>query len=95
MGTVVLGVSGELDGSTSAELRRSLLDLIDDQGHLKVDLDLSGLEFIDSSGIQVLVDAHRRLEAKGGLLTLRSPSSHTCRVFEICGLGRVFTSIIV
>lgn len=90
MGTVVISVSGELDASTCPKLKRSLNDMIEDQGQLAVDLDLAGLQFIDSSGIQLLVDAHRRLEAKGGSLTLRSPTSHTLRVLGICGLDKVF-----
>lgn len=90
LGTVVIQVEGELDACNCVDLRRSLADLIEDQGHLAVELDLGELTFIDSSGIQVLVDAHRRLERKGGRLTLRAAQRPVSRVLEICGLDRVF-----
>ena len=89
-GTVVIHVQGELDACNHRELRRSLADLIDDQGHMAIELDLSDLDFIDSTGLQVLLDAHRRLARKGGQLTLRSPRRPVTRVLEICGLQDVF-----
>ena len=50
-------------------------------------LDLSGVTFLDSTGIGVLVRARNRLLAAGGELILRSPSGIVRDVLEIVGLG--------
>jgi anti-sigma B factor antagonist len=48
------------------------------------------LDFIDSTGLTVLIAAVKRLRELGGDITLRSPSPRTLRVFEITGLTQVF-----
>src|SRR5947209_7493358 len=54
----VLAVEGEVDIHTAASLRRRLLELIDG-GHDRVIVDMSGVDFMDSSGVNVLVGAMR------------------------------------
>nr|MDQ3643802.1 STAS domain-containing protein [Actinomycetota bacterium] len=51
---------------------------------------LSGLAFIDSSGLSVLATGLNRLRAAGGDLALRSPSPATMKALEITGLTSVF-----
>ena len=58
-------------------------------GHLVVDL--SGLTFIDSTGLHELVVALKRQRARGGEIVLRAPSAQTMRVLEIVGLDQLFT----
>jgi anti-sigma B factor antagonist len=82
-------VRGELDMSTAPELREPLLRLAKGEG-VYVTLDLSGLAFVDSTGLSVLVTGLKRLRQQGGDLTLRSPTPATRRVLEITGLTEVF-----
>ena len=49
-------------------------------------LDLASVTFIDSSGLRVLIDAHRRAEADGRVLVIVHPSPPVSRLFEISGL---------
>ena len=83
----VVKISGDLDIYTSAELRGALLDLVDaDAGTVVVDL--SDVEFIDSTGLGVLVLAQKRLRQQGGEVILRSPSDKTRTILEITGLAK-------
>jgi anti-sigma B factor antagonist len=49
-------------------------------------IDLSGVGFIDSSGLRVLVEAHQRAEAEARRLVLSGPSRQVLRLLEISGL---------
>jgi anti-sigma B factor antagonist len=91
MGRVVVAVDGELDLNTSVDLRGRLIELIEDEGERDVVIDLRDLAFVDSTGIGVLLGAHRRLRRNGGELTLSSPSPAMREVLAISGLGEVFT----
>jgi stage II sporulation protein AA (anti-sigma F factor antagonist) len=80
--TFVVSLAGECDLETSPELARTL-ESLSGNGPRHVVVDLSALEFIDSSGISVLVSAARTLAGTGGSLTLACASSHVRRVFDI------------
>ena len=64
-------LSGDLDIVTSEEVKRDLAQLIDD-GHSVVALDLSGVGFVDSSGLGVLVAVHRHAESHGASFIVRA-----------------------
>lgn len=80
---------GELDMSTAPALREELLRLSSD-GAKQVTVDLSGLAFVDSTGLSVLITGLKRLREAGGDMALRSPQPGTRRVLEITGLTEVF-----
>ena len=76
-----LRVSGELDLLTVPQLRDALAGLGGrDRG---VVLDFSGVSFVDSSGLGLLLSMARTAEAKGGWLVVRSPSAAVRRLFGI------------
>ncbi|MDQ1394129.1 MAG: anti-sigma factor antagonist [Acidimicrobiaceae bacterium] len=83
-----VAVSGELDMFTSSSLRRELVDLIAD-GARGITVDLSHVEFVDSTALGVLVGAFKRLRALDGNLTLANPSPGTKKVLEITGINRI------
>jgi anti-sigma B factor antagonist len=74
-------VLGELDMSTAEELLRELEPALE-RTDADLTLDLSGLEFIDSSGLRALLEVSRRLDG-GGKLLLASPSDPAARVFQL------------
>jgi anti-sigma B factor antagonist len=84
-GDSLLVLAGELDLATAPELA-GVIDQLVAQGPRDVALDLSGLSFIDSSGIAVLVDAQHRLTEQGRHLSIRAARRSALRVFEIAGL---------
>ncbi|MGH2955625.1 MAG: STAS domain-containing protein [Solirubrobacterales bacterium] len=87
----VLEAEGELDLSSAPELRGPLFERV--EGGVRIVLDLSKVSFIDSSGIAVLVQAHRASNgdrSNGGpaLHTVIAPGSQVARVFELATLDR-------
>ena len=85
---VVLALGGELDLATVAVLQEELERAIPGRG--AVVIDLSGLRFIDSSGLDVLMQAERELYAWGGRLVLVRETPAVRRIFELTGLDRYF-----
>lgn len=88
-GSAVVRVIGELDLATAPLLRDRLVGLAS-AGVLAVTLDLAELDFIDSTGLSVLVTGLKHLRERGGKLALRSPQPSAMKVFEITGLTTVF-----
>ena len=85
---VVLTLGGELDLAT-VPLLQEQLDRAG-RGRGAVVIDLSGLRFIDSSGLRMMVRAERQLRASGGRLVLVRGPRAVRRVFELAGLDRYF-----
>jgi anti-sigma B factor antagonist len=83
--TVVVSLTGELDPHTVPMLAEELDDALA-SGVTSVALDLSGLTFIDSSGLRVVISTHRQLEERGGKLVVRQPSDTVRRLLELTGL---------
>ena len=86
----IVTVVGDIDIDSCRRLRDELLDLID-AGVTTIVLDLAQMDFVDSTGLDVLVGAHKRLGQRGGELVLRSPRPAAQRVLEITRLDTVFT----
>jgi anti-sigma B factor antagonist len=88
--STVIAVRGEVDVATAPILRRALAEA-DARGRRDlmggpVVVDLSGVTFIDASGLSVLVGAARWARGEGRMLVLRDPSPATMRVLEITRL---------
>ncbi len=82
---VVVLVRGEVDLYTAPGLECRLNELIDD-GAREIVVDLADLEFMDTTGLCVLVRAVKRLRAHDGRIVLRSPSRSVLKTLEITGL---------
>lgn len=89
LGTVIQ-LAGELDLESAPQLERQLQELVAiSPGRLLIDL--SGLEFMDSSGLAVIVRAQRTARDHGHTLALRPGPSQVQRLFELTGLLERFT----
>ncbi|MET9533629.1 MULTISPECIES: STAS domain-containing protein [unclassified Streptomyces] len=86
----VLEVAGELDHMTAPDLRRAVHHLALVAGQLLV-LDLTNLEFCDSSGISALLAARNLATEHGAGTALAAVPAHITRILRITGLDRVFT----
>ena len=71
---------------SAPELQRHL-DAVLTQPHARVMLDLSGLSFVDSAGVSVLIKAKQTAEGHGRELVLRRPTEQVERVFAVVGLA--------
>jgi anti-sigma B factor antagonist len=86
----VLAVAGEVDVATVPRLREQLHSLVA-QGRHHIVVDLEGVDFLDSTGLGVLVGALKRVRTNGGELALVCTQSRIRKVFEVTGLTKVFS----
>jgi anti-sigma B factor antagonist len=89
-GISVLTVRGEVDVYTAPRLRERLVELAG-EGHYRVIVDLEGVDFLDSTGLGVLVGGLKRLRSHDGDLQLVCTQHRILKVFEITGLTKVFS----
>ena len=87
----VVKVRGDLDCHTAPELRAVLVDLAD--APRQVILDVGNSDFIDSTGLGVLVGALERFRQQGGDMVVRSPGPTTARLFEVTGVSNLFEPV--
>ena len=86
----VLSVAGELDVATAPALRKAFTDLLEGEKVPDVVLEASGLSFVDSSGLAVLLLGAREWPARGSRLVLRQPSPMLSRLLDLAGVRRAF-----
>lgn len=89
-GWSVVEAGGEIDVATAPRLREQLLTLVND-GHHNIVVDLEDVEFIDSTGLGVLIGALKRVRSHEGDLRLVATENRILKIFEITGLTQVFT----
>jgi anti-sigma B factor antagonist len=82
-------VGGEVDIATCPQLQAVLRELVD-RGFHQLIIDLEQVSFLDCSGIRVLVDALRRVQAHRGSVRLVRPTSPVWRVLALTGMTTVF-----
>jgi anti-sigma B factor antagonist len=87
---LVLSLCGELDLASSAALERELA-AAEMAGPERLVVDLSGFEFIDSSGLHTLVRAHRRARENGHQLSLGQGPRAVQRLFELTNFVQLFS----
>lgn len=85
----VISVSGEIDVYTAPSLRERLNELVA-AGHYDLVVDMAGVEFLDSTGLGVLVGGLKRVRSHGGTLRLVCAQEKILKVFRITGLTKVF-----
>jgi len=85
----VVAVGGEIDVYTAPKLREQLVDLVND-GRYHLVVDMEGVEFLDSTGLGVLVGGLKRVRAHDGSLRLVCTQERILKIFRITGLTKVF-----
>jgi anti-anti-sigma factor len=83
----IVHVRGEIDAATCDELAAALADAVATNGDVQVDV--SGVSFIDSSGLRTLVLAQQRMGQQRRLV-VRGPDATFRRLLDITGLDEVF-----
>ncbi|MCI8294555.1 MAG: STAS domain-containing protein [Lachnospiraceae bacterium] len=87
-GTEVLTISGRLDTQTAPDLEQEL-DKIG-EGCKTLILDLSGLEYISSAGLRVILKAQKYMAAKGGM-KITGVNETVMEIFDITGFLDILT----
>lgn len=82
-------VGGEIDVYTAPLLRDAISDLVA-QGSHDIVIDLTGVGFLDSTGLGVLVGGLKKVRARDGTLELVCDQERLLKIFRITGLAKVF-----
>jgi anti-sigma B factor antagonist len=88
-GGAVCAIRGELDLMTAPRLRDELRPLLADTSLEGLVFDLADLRFVDSSGIQALIDFRRELGARGATMAVVRPQRTVRMVLRMMGLEDV------
>jgi anti-anti-sigma factor len=89
---VTLTVTGDLDLLSSPSLELALAPLLESDAELVI-VDLRRLEFMDSTGLHVLLQAHQRMHDSGRRLALVRAPEHVQRLFDLTGVSETLTIV--
>ena len=82
-------MEGELDHHTAEEVRSRIDDRIDRTGFYKVIMDFTNVNFMDSSGIGVVIGRYKKLLLKKGKINMIGAKGAVKRVFELSGMFKI------
>lgn len=85
----VIEIGGEVDVYTAPRLRESIVAAVEAGKHRLI-IDVQKVEFLDSTGLGVLVGALKRVRADGGSLDIVCTQERILKIFQITGLDKVF-----
>lgn len=84
-----VALEGELDVSTADKLKEYLHKLADEQ-LIDIKINLTNLDYIDSTGLGVMIGVLKRLKAKEKEIYIMNPKSNVKKIFTITGLDKIF-----
>ena len=87
LGLVTLKITGRLDTTTSPNLDLVISELPEDTKELV--FDMSGVEYISSAGIRVLLRAYKKMNTNQGKTRIENVNDIACEVFEMTGLSEM------
>jgi anti-sigma B factor antagonist len=87
---VIVMLSGEIDIATAPGIERQLQEA-ESCGRQTIVLDLAAVDFIDSTGVHILIRAQHRADANGRRLVLTRIPAQAQRLFAITGITELFT----
>lgn len=87
--TLTVWLSGELDHRMAAQVRSEIDDLLDDNRIRRLVFDVSRLEFMDSSGIGLIIGRYKRVSRRGGTVAVAAPGRRIDKLFEMSGVYQV------
>jgi anti-sigma B factor antagonist len=88
-GKTIVAVGGEIDVYTAPKLRDKITELVAD-GVYDIVIDMEEVEFLDSTGLGVLVGGLKKVRAHDGSLQLVCTQDRLLKIFRITGLAKVF-----
>ena len=87
--SLIVSIGGEIDHHSAVWVRTEIDEKIMRYRPSRTVMDLSGISFMDSSGIGLIMGRHTRMQAVGGLLVVREPNERIMKIFELAGLTRI------
>lgn len=93
-GTLYLILSGELDENSSRYTRCEMDKTFQENEFNQIIIDLSELEFMDSTGIGVLIGRYNLMKEKNIPIYICNPSKHVEKIFKMTGLYELMPKIV-
>jgi anti-sigma B factor antagonist len=87
---VTLHIGGNLDAMSAPELLPTIDALVAEKP-AKVEVDLAGLDLIDSSGVAAIVALYKRIRANGGRVVVTGARDQPLAIFKLLRMDRVFS----
>jgi anti-sigma B factor antagonist len=89
---VIVTAAGEIDLYTAPKLQTGLAAIIHDAAPAaRIVINMSGVEFCDSTGMNVLLSCLRQVRDRGGEMELAAPRPAVMKILQVTGLDSVFT----
>lgn len=92
--TLYVLLSGELDEHTATYTREIIDEISQNNNYRQMIIDLSELEFMDSTGIGVLIGRYKKLKEKNISIYICNPNKHIEKIFEMTGLYKIMPKIM-
>jgi len=92
--TLLLRLDGELDMHTASILRQAIDSEIEKRGIRTVILNLQDVQFVDSSGLGVILGRYKKLLPLGGKLKITNVPPHIYKIMELSGLPKIISFYI-
>ena len=85
----LIDLEGEVDVYTAPQLKQQMISILE-EGASELVVDLTKVEYLDSTALGVLIGGLKRMREREGNMVLVCPSPRIRRVFEITGLDKIF-----
>jgi anti-sigma B factor antagonist len=89
----IVTICGEIDLYTAPRLHSELVAVLVDGMPTRVVIDMSGVDFCDSTGMNVLLSCLLRVRERGGELEIAAPKPAVRKILQVTGLDSVFTVV--
>lgn len=86
---LIVHMNGELDHHSAEEVRSKIDDRLDRDNLNKLVMDFSGVSFMDSSGIGVVIGRYKKLSLRKGSICVTRVTDSVKRVFELSGMFKI------
>ena len=86
---LLVSISGEIDHHNAVWVRAEIDEMISRVRPRQTVLILSGIEFMDSSGLGLIMGRYAKMQALGGELLLRDPNERIVKIFKLAGLEKI------
>ena len=89
---LIIKLYGELDHHSSDYIRHKIDSEIMSRKPESIIFDVGNLNFMDSSGVGVIIGRYKLITSKGGKIAITSMKPQIRRIYEICGLKKIIPS---
>ena len=88
-GSLVVKLSGELDQHCAEEIREDIDRALDIKNTRSLIIDLGGVDFMDSSGLGLIMGRYKKMSARGGTIMLARPKPAVDRLLDLSGIKKL------